>query len=324
MGMIPTSRVLVLLVTVLMLVGAAGEVWARAGGGGSRGSRSYSSPARPAPMSPSSPSTPSRSLNAPAPAPAPRPSPFGGFMGALGGFMLGGLLGSLLFGGLGSGLGIGLMDLLLIGGGLFLLFRLMRSRRQEPAYAGVPGGSAYAGVPGGSAYAGGDQRSWSAPAGAATVDERAPVPDDLERGLGHVRQMDPGFDAAALASDAADTFRAVQTAMSAGDLVTVRSRLAPDMLAHLEAQCTTLRRSGHRNHIERIQIERTEVTEAWQERGQDFVTVLLAGSLIDYTVDGSGAVIAGSRTGPERFEEFWTFSRPVGPNAWKLTAIQSA
>jgi predicted lipid-binding transport protein (Tim44 family) len=319
MRMTPTSRVLVLLVTVLILVGAAGEVWARAGSGGSRGSRSYSSPARPAPMSPSSPSTPSRSLNAPAPAPAPRPSPFGGFMGALGGFMLGGLLGSLLFGGLGgglgSGLGIGLMDLLLIGGGLFLLFRFMRSRRQEPAYAGVPGGSA---------YAGGDQRSWSAPAGVATVDERAPVADDLDRGLGHVRQMDPGFDAAALASDAADTFRAVQTAMSAGDLVTVRSRLAPDMLAHLEAQCTTLRRSGHRNHIERIQIERTEVTEAWQERGQDFVTVLLAGSLIDYTVDGRGAVIAGSRTGPERFEEFWTFTRPVGPNAWKLTAIQSA
>ena len=37
-----------------------------------------------------------------------------------------------------------------------------------------------------------------------------------------------------------------------------------------------------------------------------------------------GAVVAGSRTSPERFEEFWTFTRPVGPSAWKLTAIQTA
>jgi hypothetical protein len=47
------------------------------------------------------------------------------------------------------------------------------------------------------------------------------------------------------------------------------------------------------------------------------------GSLIDYTVDAAGAVVAGSRTGPERFEEFWTFTRPVGPNTWVLTAIQT-
>ena len=229
--------------------------------------------------------------------------------------MIGGLLGSLLFGGLGgglgSGLGIGLFDLVLIGGGLFLLFRLMRSRRQEPAYAGAPG------------YAGGT-RSWDVPAAGPGVAERPPVVDDLDRGLGHVRQMDPGFDAAALAADAAQAFREVQTAVSTGDFAPVRSRLSPEMLASLEAQCGELRRAGRASRIERIRIERAEATEAWQERGQDFVTILLAGSLIDYTVDATGAVVAGSRNGPDRFEEFWTFTRPVGPNAWKLTAIQTA
>ena len=305
------GRILIVLLTLVTLTAAGSEAWARAGSGGSRGSRSYSSPAQPAPMSPASPASPSRA----AMSPAPRPSPFGGIMGALGGFMIGGLLGSLLFGGLGgglgSGLGIGLFDLVLIGGGLFLLFRLMRSRRQEPAYAGAPG------------YAGGT-RSWDVPAAGPAVAERPPVVDDLDRGLGHVRQMDPGFDAAALAADAAQAFREVQTAVSTGDLSPVRSRLSPEMLASLEGQCGELRRAGRANRIERIQIERAEVTEAWQERGQDFVTVLLAGSLIDYTVDATGAVVAGSRSGPDRFEEFWTFTRPVGPNAWKLTAIQTA
>jgi predicted lipid-binding transport protein (Tim44 family) len=55
------------------------------------------------------------------------------------------------------------------------------------------------------------------------------------------------------------------------------------------------------------------------------VTVYLAGSLLDYTVDdASGAVVAGSSTQRENLEEFWTFSRPVGPNPWRLSAIQTA
>jgi predicted lipid-binding transport protein (Tim44 family) len=309
------SRVLVVLVMALTLAATAGESWARPSSGGSRGSRSYSPPARPAPMRPDSPSTPSRAPSAPAASPAPRPSPFGGFMGALGGFMLGGLLGSLLFGGLGgglgSGLGLGLMDLLLIGGGLFLLFRLMRGRRQEPAYAGAPG------------YGGASPRAWDTSADERAVASEPPIVDDLERGLGHLRQMDPRFDAAALAADGADVFRAVQGAVSQGDLTPVRGRLTPEMLSHIQAQSEALRGAGQRNNVERIQIERAEVTEAWQERGQDFVTVLLGGSLVDYTVDAAGTVVAGSRTSPERFEEFWTFTRPVGPNDWKLTAIQS-
>jgi predicted lipid-binding transport protein (Tim44 family) len=308
-----TLRLLIVLVTVATLAGAAGEAWARAAGGGSRGARSFAPPARPAPMSPSSPA-PSRSVGGPMPAPAPRPSPVGGLMGALGGFMLGGLLGSVLFGGLGglgSSLGFGMLDLLLLGGGLAVLFKLMQSRRREPAYAGA------------AAYAVASGRSWDAPAGSTAVLEQPPVPDEIDRGLGHVRQLDPGFDAAALAADAAEVFRAVQTALAAGELEPLRPRLSPEMCGRLQAQVDALRRAGRTNRIERIQIERAEVTEAWQERGRDFITVLLAGSLIDYTVDAVGAVVAGSRTGPERFEEYWTFTRPVGPNAWTLTAIQT-
>jgi predicted lipid-binding transport protein (Tim44 family) len=305
-------RILVGLLVLGALATTAGESWARAGSGGSRGSRSPSPPARPAPLTPATPSTPtapSRSPGAPVAAPGPRPSPFGGLLGGIGGFVLGGLIGGMLFGGLGRGFGIGLFDLVLIGGGLFLLFRMMQARRREPAYAGAPG------------YPGGDER-WDRSASVAP--EVPGTLDELERGLGHIRQMDPGFDAAALASDAAEAFGAVQNAVAAGDVAPLRPRLTPEMFAHLQAQCDALRRQGRVNRVERIQIERAEVTEAWQERGQDFVTVLLAGSLIDYTLDPGGAVVSGSRGGPERFEEFWTFTRPVGPSAWTLTAIQTA
>ena len=48
-------------------------------------------------------------------------------------------------------------------------------------------------------------------------------------------------------------------------------------------------------------------------------------NVLDYTVDETGnQVIEGSRTEPVKFEEYWTFVRPVGPNSWKLSAIQQA
>ena len=46
-------------------------------------------------------------------------------------------------------------------------------------------------------------------------------------------------------------------------------------------------------------------------------------SLLDYTVEeGSNQVLEGSSTTPVKFEEYWTLTRPVGPNPWKLSAIQ--
>ena len=68
-------------------------------------------------------------------------------MGGIAGFMLGGLLGSLLFGGLGGGFGIGLLEILVIGAGVFFLYRWMSSRRQaeQPAYA-TAGAAAYGGA----------------------------------------------------------------------------------------------------------------------------------------------------------------------------------
>jgi predicted lipid-binding transport protein (Tim44 family) len=236
---------------------------------------------------------------------------FGGLMGGIGGFMLGGLLGGLLFGGLGAGAGIGLLDILLVVGGVFLLFKLMQTRRQsqpQPAYAGAGG------------WSGGNRPE---PMESTAVAEPSAADVELDRGLAHIRQMDASFDAAALASDAAETFRTVQNAVAARDLAPLAGRIAPELLEGLERQVAELRQRGQVNRLERIQIDRTEVTEAWQERGRDFVTVAIVGTLLDYVVDAAGRVVAGSSTVPDRFEEYWTFTRSVGTRPWHLTAIQT-
>jgi predicted lipid-binding transport protein (Tim44 family) len=298
-----------------LLAVQVGDAWARAGSGGSRGSRSYSAPARPSPTAPSSPSR-SPSQPSPSPYPAQRPSFFGGLMGGLAGFALGGLLGSLLFGGFGRGFGgIGLLELVLIGGALFLVFRFLRSRRAptpEPAYAtaGGPGGT-------GDRWAGG-------PAGGATVEMPSP-PSDLERGIGHIRSMDPGFDATSVADHARRIYFIVQQAVGMRDLGSLRDHVMPEMADLLQAQCDRLRAARQTNRVEQLDIRRAEVSEAWQESGRDYVTVYIASSMLDYTVDdATGGVADGSKTVPQQVEEFWTFTRPVGAGAWKLSAIQSS
>jgi predicted lipid-binding transport protein (Tim44 family) len=239
-------------------------------------------------------------------------------MSGLAGFAIGGLLGSMLFGGLGQGLGgfggIGLLEMLLIGGAVYFLFRYLRNRQAQapqPAYAGAT-----------SAYGTGE-RSWSS-GGGATVEMPAP-PSDLERGIAHIRTMDPGFDTATIADHARRVYFVVQQAIGMRELAGVRDYLAPEMTTVLQAQCDRLQAARQTNRVEQLDIRRAEVSEAWQEGGRDYVTVLIAATMVDFTVDdATGGVVDGSRTATQSIEDFWTFTRPVGHNPWKLSAIQTA
>ncbi|HSE94071.1 MAG TPA: Tim44 domain-containing protein [Methylomirabilota bacterium] len=297
------------LLAMTALAAATIDAEARARSGGSRGSRTYSAPVRP---DSTSPTAPSRTATAPS-APAPqRPGLLGGFGGMLGGLLLGGLLGGLLFGN--HGFGIGLLDVLLIGGGLALLMTVLRRRREEPrpAYAMAGGGGPYDRAP---------AADWQG--GVATVAAPA-APSDLERGIGHIRTLDARFDPGAFAEVARTAFLDVQRAVGARDVAPLRERLTPEMFAVLQGQVDEVRAARRTSHVEDVRFDRVDVSEAWQESGRDFVTVYLTGSLLDYTVsDTTREVVNGSRTAPQAFEEFWTFTRPVGPNGWRLSAIQA-
>jgi predicted lipid-binding transport protein (Tim44 family) len=231
----------------------------------------------------------------------------------LGGLVLGGLLGGLLFGHAGGG-GIGVLEIVIIGGLAWFAFSYMR-RQQAAAPSGyaTPGG--YGPAPASRYEGAGGTGTMEAPAG----------PSDLERGLGHIRQMDPGFDPRAFAETAADVFFKVQGAWTARSMAGVSSLLTPEMATVLQRDCDRLRAERKVNRLENIAVREALVTEAWQESGQDFVTVHFLASLLDYTTDESGAqVVEGSRTEPVKFEEYWTFARPVGPSGFRLSAIQQA
>ena len=293
------------------------ETWARAGGGkstGSRGSRTSSSPQSPETTSPSRQAVPPSAVQQPMPQ---RSGWMSGLTGGIMGFALGGLLGGMLFGGLGSGLfgGVGLLEILLIGGLLYFAFAYMR-RRQQPTPASPYGYAPPQGT---------ETPSWQSESISGATASMAATESDLERGIRHIRQMDSTFDPVHFTAAASDVFFQVQAAWMGRDTEPIRHLLTPEIYEQMHKECERLRVERHINRLENIAARSTEVTEAWQESGQDFVTVHFLASLLDYTVEeGSNQLVAGSRTEPVKFEEYWTFTRPVGPHPWQLGAIQQA
>ena len=138
------SLALFILMTVLWALPELSEA-RRMGGGKSFGSRPQYNQSTPSPSMPSqgmSPSPQSGAFNQS----GRRPGLFGGLGGMLGGMLMGGLIGSLLFGG--GFTGPGLLDLLLVGGGLFLLFRVLKARKMAsqtvpPAFERTGGYTGY-------------------------------------------------------------------------------------------------------------------------------------------------------------------------------------
>jgi predicted lipid-binding transport protein (Tim44 family) len=234
--------------------------------------------------------------------------------------VLGGILGGMLFrslgfaGGYGGfGGGFGLMDLLLLAGiGYLIYWVVKRGQRTEAAAT-----SSYSRMPSESkSYAGGAAAMATAEQPGAFDSEK------LTRGLGHIRQMDPRFDETAFHEWCSDAFFRIQAAWMHRDLETLRPLLTQEMHEAFREQIEEFRAKRQINKLESIAVRSIELSEAWQEQGLDYITVRYLASLLDYTVDETcGRIMEGSDGEPVKFEEFWTWVRPVGPNPWRLSAI---
>lgn len=300
------AAVLFVSITVLQL-----NAEARIGGSrsmGSRGSRSYSPPSSPAPR----PSQPRQQAT-------PAPGPFqqqqgGGFLRSMAGGIMGGMLGGMLFrslgmagGGMGGGGGIGLFEIALLAGIGYLIYRFIQNRRAATA----------SDIPGQNRFQGGAAIPFS-----SSDQNEMPASDQLETGLAHIRQLDPSFDERHFNDTAMDIFFRIQGAWMNRDLSPVAGLLSDEMKQIFQADLEQLLRDKRVNRLENIAVRNVDIAEAWQESGQDYITASIYANLLDYTTDDqSGAVVSGSKTDPVKFEEYWTFTRPVGSNPWRLSAI---
>jgi len=272
----------------------AGSSFGGSGGGssfGSRGMRSFENNGA-APLS--------RSM---APTP-PAASPLAG--GAYGGSffsrhpfltgLAGGFLGSMLFhslGGFGNVLG-GLLMVLIIGGLIFFVIRLLSGRGFSLAGAG-----------------GGMPRSIGAAA--------SPQPQQYR---GHDTTVGDA-DLNAFQSIHA----AVQEAWGRADLGRLRQLMTPEMLSYFSEELTRNASQGVQNIVSDVRLLKGEISESWEEGDLQYATAYLRWSALDYVVrpDRSPGqpdyLVSGDPKTPTEAEEVWTFVRRRGGN-WLLSAIQ--
>lgn len=287
------------------------DAHARAGGGsrsmGSRGSRSYSRPA-----SPSQP-TPSRPQQA-APSPAFQQPAGGGFLRSMAGGLVGGMVGGMLFrslgfggGGMGGGGGIGLFEIILLAGIAYLIYRYIKKKREQESM---------------NSFEPEPYRAVNVtPISQGYQQQQISQPEDVDTGLAHIRQFDSYFDENRYNDLVMDNFFKIQGAWMNRDLTPVQALLTDEMRRVFQLDLDKLIRDKQINRLENIAVRKVEIIEAWQEAGQDYINTLIYANLLDYTTDESGTVLSGSKSDPVKFEEYWTFTRSVGNNPWKLSAI---
>lgn len=290
------------------------DAYARVGGSrsfGSRGSRSYSSPSSPS----SSPSSPSRQSSVAPSQPSAAPSQGGGFLRGMAGGLVGGILGGMLFrslgfGGPGMGGGIGLFEIILIGGILYGIWWYIKRRRRQAEMASSP------------AFYGSEPMREPQQSGFAPSYGQPDTGSDIDYGIGCIRQMDPSFEEQRFKDQSMDAFFKIQGAWANRDMSPIRNMFTDEMYRIIQGEAEDLKQKKQINRLDNIAVRKVELSEVWQEAGNDFITVRFTANLLDYTTDEtSGAVISGSKTEPVKFEEYWTFSRPVGSNPWQLSAI---
>jgi predicted lipid-binding transport protein (Tim44 family) len=244
--------------------------------------------------------------------------------------------------------GIGLLEILLIGGGIFFLMRMLgRGRAGAPRHGGRPAyapGDPY-GVGGHEPSSGGAASRAARPvytgpdigakgSGRPSIPPGAGMPSGpaggaarsdpgLEAGLRAIGASDPSFSKENLLLDARRNFTRFQEAWVARDLNPIREMVDRDIFEKCQGDLDGLRREGRINRLDDIRIRALGLVEAWQEEGFDFVTVRVEASLLDYVVaETSGEVVGGSRTEPVAFTETWTWARKSGKNPWFLSAIE--
>jgi predicted lipid-binding transport protein (Tim44 family) len=320
----------------------------RASGGssfGSRGTRTFSAPPTTStapgaatgiqrsmtPNTPQNATTPSNGFGQQT-AQQPRRGLFGGMAGGLlGGLALGGLFGMLMgtgFGGMGGMLSM-LLQIALIGGLAMLAMRFFARRQQQsargpasgynqPNYSQRQSDSGFGGSNGGQQQGGSSFQIPKIGGGAAASGGYNAAP----------RQAGPETDEIGITNRDLGQFEKmlteVQAAYGAEDYSKLRSLTTPEAMSYLAEELGENATNGVKNEVKDVKLLQGDLAEAWRENGQEYATVAMRYSSVDYLSDRkTGAVADGDPNNASETVEVWTFVRKPA-NDWKVSAIQSA
>lgn len=299
------KRSLISLFAVILSIGftlASPEAEAKRLGGGSSSGMKRDSGIMNRQAAPSAPTAPSQSV-APRPAsptPAPAASGMGRFLGPLAGLAAGIGIMSLLshfgMGGLGEGFGSIIM-LLLIGGAVFFVVRMLMNRKAAQVPSGGPQPLQYAGA--GAAPAQQSHFEALAPAGSS-----GPV-----AGNANNANVPPGFDVDGFVRQAKLNFVRLQAANDAGNMDDIRAFTTPEMFAEIQLEYQERGKALQQTDVVQLNAGLLDVST---EAGRQIASVRFYGSIRE----SAGAT-------PEAFDEVWHLIRPADASSgWVIAGIQ--
>jgi len=213
-----------------------------------------------------------------------------GMMGMIGGLALGGMLGAMFFGG--SFEGINFFDILIIGGGLWLLFWFMRRKAQPMAYANQYG-------------------QQSEPQGQADAD----IHSQNEQVTGG-KMLRPEINEKHFLSAARDIYMRMQKAWDSGDIEDIREFCTAEIADRIsnDMQETATNRTE-------VATLNAEIADSWIESDLEWVAVNYTAMLREQTLDDSDSPIEDETT---EVNEIWIFQHnPQSEDpTWYLAGIQ--
>jgi len=276
----------------LSMLGLADDADARRfGGGSSFGKQRMQAPA------------PTRSLaqKQAAPQSAQRGSARTGMMGMLGGLALGGLLGAMFFGGAFEG--INLLDIVMIGGALALLFFFLR-RRSANTNTAQP------------SYAGGQPSSAQDDARDFASDDEESIDQSPREPAGTL--LRPNINAQTFLPAAKEIYVRMQKAWDTGDSEDIRKFCTPEIADRIASDM----KPGTENRTE-VATLNAEITDGWIESDLEWVAVNFTAMLREQTLDDAGTMVEDLAA---EVNETWIFQHdPKSDNPiWYVAGIQQA
>lgn len=228
---------------------------------------------------------------------APAPAGMSRWLGPLAGIAAGVGIASLFshfgMGGMGGGMG-SLLMMLLVGGGIFLVVRMLMQRgaqsqpAPQPQYAGSNGGPARF-----EPY---------------VVPQNGAAPPTAAASAGSIN-VPAGFDVDGFLRQAKLNFVRLQAANDAGNMEDIRAFTTPEMFAEVQLEYQERGRTNQQTDVVQLNAALLDLTT---EGARQIASVRFYGSLRENTA-----------AAPEDFDEVWHLSRPADASSgWIIAGIQ--
>jgi predicted lipid-binding transport protein (Tim44 family) len=213
-----------------------------------------------------------------------------GMMGMIGGLALGGMLGAMFFGGAFEG--INFFDILIIGGGLWLLFWFMRRKVQPMAYANQYG----------------QHREPHANADADIYSQGEQVTGG--------KMLRPEINEKHFLDAARDIYMRMQKAWDSSDIEDIREFCTAEIADRISRDMQDI--ATNRTEVATLN---AEIADSWIESDLEWVAVNYTAMLREQTLDDSGNAVEDETT---EVNEIWIFQHnPQSEDpTWYLAGIQ--